>query len=194
MKLFYLIASLGICHCSVVPLRNAIPPNVADNDILYNIGGAVITGYANVHLIYYGTFSYETKVVLENLISGIGVTPWWDIMNQYYYQAMPGGAKSYVSDVVRVVKTVQNMRSRGSSLSGNIIPEIIEDHINRGDLVLDTHGVYMFLMDDQTREQMRPDIGTGHFCQGITMLIQQTTAVIICLGSLNLGREYSTRL
>ena len=65
---------------------------------------------------------------------------------------------------VAVKQSVDDAYSKGTSLSGNAIPEIIQDHIDAGRLPEDPNGIYFLLSSGDVSESIRSDLGEASFC------------------------------
>jgi hypothetical protein len=65
---------------------------------------------------------------------------------------------------VTVKQSVDDAYSKGKFLSGNAIPEIIESHIDAGNLPEDTSAVYFLFSAGDVKESIRSDLGRASFC------------------------------
>lgn len=65
-------------------------------------GAKVLTKPIGVSLIYMGTWKPAQKTVIENYVNGISQTAWWQIVSQYYFQAVENGTKVYASNSLHV--------------------------------------------------------------------------------------------
>lgn len=133
-------------------------------DIKYTVGNPVLTGDVNVYYIYYGNWTDSQKDILENFMNNIGESDWYGINRKYYYQQDNFSEKVPVSGAVILKKTVDDFYSRGHHLSGNDIPEIIEEKIDSKELPEDTSAVYFVLTSGDVYESIRSDLGKASFC------------------------------
>lgn len=118
----------------------------------------------NIYYIYYGYFTASQKQLIETYTNNMGKSPWWGITMKYYYQESEGAVKHYVTDNVTVAKTVQDNYSKGNRLHGTLIPELIQDKIDSGELPEDSDAVYFVLGSKDVKEELRDDLGTAAFC------------------------------
>lgn len=113
------------------------------NGIIYH-GGPVMINGANVYFIWYGDWSSAIDSAAQDILvdwaSNIGGSPYFNI-NTAYYQA--SGAS--VPNLVTYGGSATDFYSRGTSLSDANVRGIVADALARGDLPIDTDGVYFVL-------------------------------------------------
>jgi hypothetical protein len=83
---------------------------------------------------------------------------------EYYFQKDAKSNKVYANGKVGVKGTVADNYSKGNTLSGNALPEIIQSHIDAGRLPEDTSAVYFVLTSGDVKETIRSDLGYASFC------------------------------
>ena len=110
-------------------------------------GGPVILGTTNVHFIYYGTWSSGDRAILENLVSSIGGSPYFNINTTYY-----NGSSQHVSNSVHYAGSVNDNYSHGTALSDANIEAIVSAHN-----ATDSNGIYFVLTSADVNE-------TSGFC------------------------------
>ena len=133
-------------------------------DIKYTMGNPVLTGDVNIYYIYYGNWTDSQKDILEHFMKNIGTSGWYGINRKYYYQADLESPQIPVSGSVTLKKTVVDLYSRGSHLTGNALPELIQEKIDSKELPEDTSAVYFVLTSGDVYESIRPDLGRASFC------------------------------
>jgi hypothetical protein len=130
--------------------------------ISYNVGAPVLTGPLSVYVIYYGAFTATQKSVVENFVSGVGSSAWWNIQNKYYYQQSTFTPKVYVGDSVVLKGTVTDKYSLGKSLSASAAPTLIQANIDANRIPEDTNAVYIVLIAGDVQHSMP---GPTVFCK-----------------------------
>ena len=135
-----------------------------DPKIGYTTGAPVITNPVNVYYIYYGDFTDAQKSILEGFIQGLDQSAWWSMTKSYYYQASSSSEKVFVNGKVTLAKTVHDNYSKGKSLNGNALPDIIQAQVDAGSLPEDSDAVYFVLTASDVKEKMRDDMGGASFC------------------------------
>jgi hypothetical protein len=112
-----------------------------------------------------GKWTPEQIKIVDDFTGGLHTSKWWNTMKHYYYQADAKSSKIYVSDNLALAKSVVDNYSKGTSISGNDIPDIIQALISSGKLPEDGNAVYVFLSSGDVREKIRSDLGNAAFCQ-----------------------------
>lgn len=151
----------------VVPVKpdyGTLPRNTAYNDIQYTMGNPVLTGDVNVYYLYYGNWTTSQKATIEHFMNNIGESGWYGVNRKYYYQADESSPRVPVSGAVTLKKTVVDLYSRGKKLSGNDLPELIQENIDSGEFPEDTSAVYFVLTAGDVYESIRPEFGKASFC------------------------------
>jgi len=126
-------------------IRTAAPSNAAPtqfdtgNQIQY-WGGPVLLGTSHAYIIWYGTFDSGTMSILSTLVSSIGGSPYFNITAGYF-----DGSGNSVSNSLTLSGSVQNNYSKGKSLHGSDIGQIVTDTLSGGLLPLDANGIYLVL-------------------------------------------------
>jgi len=122
------------------------------NGINYH-GGPLMLGTTNVYYIWYGNWSGNSATtILDNLASGLGGSPYFNINTTYY-----NGSGVHVSNAVAHAGDVYDNYSLGKSLSDNNVASVVSNAITGGTLPLDTSGVYFVLTSADVNE-------TSGFC------------------------------
>jgi hypothetical protein len=135
-------------------------------DIAYRYGKKVLAGTKiSVYNIFYGKWTPAQIALTEDFIKNIGASQWWDISNQYYYQASSGSKKVFITDEVVLGKSVVDKYSLGTSLKNNNLPELIQAQIDSKGLPEDENAVYFVLISSDVKESIRADLGDASFCQ-----------------------------
>jgi len=126
-------------------IRTAAPSNAAPiqfdpgNQIQY-WGGSVLLGTNHAYIIWYGTFDSGTMSILSTLVSSIGGSPYFNITTGYF-----DGSGNSISNSLTLAGSVQNNYSKGKSLQGSDIGQIVTDTLSAGLLPLDANGIYLVL-------------------------------------------------
>ncbi|KAI8904664.1 phosphate-induced protein 1 [Gorgonomyces haynaldii] len=146
-----------------------VPPSTQQDfaaaaGISYTIGNPVLTGPVRIYNIYYGSVSAAQKSIIEDFGKGVGESAWWNIEEKYYYQASSGSPKEYISGNVTLGGTVSLGYTKGKSLSGNALPDLVQESIDSGALPEDPNAVYFIVTAGDVKESIRPDLGTASFC------------------------------
>ncbi len=103
-------------------------------------GGPVMLGTVNAYAIYYGNWSGSSMAILNNLLSHIGGTPYFNINTTYY-----DGQNRHVSGAVSLAGAYLTGAYLGNSLSDLQIQQIVSDAISANHLPKDSNGVYFVL-------------------------------------------------
>lgn len=116
---------------------------------------------------YYGSWTDTQKTIIEDFISNIGSTSWFDIERTYYYQKDANSPKEYTTGPVVLGKTVSDSSySSGKALKENDLPDLIKKYIASNQLPLDPTGVYFVLTASDVAETMPRKLGGGaSFCK-----------------------------
>src|SRR5262249_34739321 len=110
------------------------------NGISYH-GGPVMTGGANVYLIWYGNWSGNSATtIVTDFLNNEGGSPYFKINTTYYN----GNNVHIVNNVDYSGSTTDNY-SLGTALSDAQIQTIVSSAINSGGLPKDPNGVYFVL-------------------------------------------------
>jgi len=133
--------------------------------IRYTVGNPVLVGTVNIYNIFYGSWSDKQIATTENFFAHIGESTWWNTMTKYYYQASRTADKTFVGRDVVMKKSVVDKYSHGLVINGTAIPDIIEEHIVKGDLPVDTNAIYFFMNSPDVKERIRSDLGFANFCE-----------------------------
>ena len=171
LSLYALVSSLnalpsvpyGIIH-PTQQMAERFGPGIFRNPIKYAMGNPVLTDDVNIYLIYYGKFEQEQKSIIEDFINGIDKTSWFAINKKYYYQKDSESEKVYADGNVRVAGTIDVDYTKGKTLSGNALPEIIQEAIDTESLPEDTSAVYFVLTAGDVKESIRSELGRASFC------------------------------
>ncbi|KAI9354839.1 phosphate-induced protein 1, partial [Zopfochytrium polystomum] len=113
--------------------------------------------------IFYGNWQDSDKAIVNDFLSGLGTSSFWNISTKYYNYNLTEngepGPKKYVSSTVKLGKSASDPnRSLGTWLnSGNSsnfddILAIVQNHIHSGELPADGDGIYLVLTDEETVE------------------------------------------
>jgi hypothetical protein len=109
-------------------------------------GGPVMLGTVHAYFIWYGTWDKTSKSILQNLVNGIGTSPYYNI-NTTYYSQNSAGTKTYVSPSVTLAGEADDAYSQGpasTSLSDTQIQNIVTRALSNG-MTKDVNGVYFVL-------------------------------------------------
>jgi len=142
----------------------SVVPTDAARGIKYTTGNKVLVDDVNLYMIYYGKWTDSQKSILNKFASNIGSSDWYKISKLYYYQKTATAKKTYVDGVVKVVKSVSDTGSLGTSLSGSNLPDLIQSFVDAGELPEDENGIYFINTSGEVSESIRPDLGTASFC------------------------------
>lgn len=148
----------------IQPESEFLVGNAAYKDIIYTMGNPVLTDDVNVYYLYYGNWTGSQKETLEHFMNNIGESGWYGVNRKYYYQADLTSPKVPVSGSVTLKKTAVDLYSRGKKLTGNDLPELIQEKIDSGELPEDTSAVYFVLTAGDVYESIRPELGRASFC------------------------------
>ena len=127
---------------------------VSGNGIDYH-NGKVILGTTNVYVIWYGSWpdttgTSSTPVILTDLLTNIGGSPYFNINTSYY--SVSNSAKSFVTNSVHYGGATTDNYSRGTNLTDGNITTIVSDAITTNRLPKDTNGVYFVLTSSDVFE------------------------------------------
>lgn len=149
----------------------------AHRDPMIYKGGPVITGTANVYLIWYGDWAGNSaQAILEDLVKGFNGTAWYDI-NKTYYQinqiANDAGADAEadadagstevrvpVGGTVEFVRSIQVGYLLGPRLFPGDIQKVVTQAIQTHLVPSDPNGMYFVLTSADVKENM----GFAGFC------------------------------
>jgi hypothetical protein len=122
------------------------------NPILYH-GGPIMTGTTNVYYIWYGSWTPGDQMILTQLASNIGGSPWFNINTTYY-----NSTSTFVTNSVHYAGSTTDNYSQGKNLSDAAVQAIVSTAINSPNgLPKDTNGVYFVLTSADVNE-------TSGFC------------------------------
>lgn len=143
------------------------------NDPMSYFGGHVMTGPANVYFIWYGNWTNtQTAPILEDMISNVGNSAWFQINTSYYQQlsySLPDasddaeaslGPKMYVDGRVNFMQSVYVGYTDGLLLRHADISSVVERVIGNGKLPYDPVGIYYVL----TSADVDQTFGFSEFC------------------------------
>jgi len=121
-------------------LRGLNTSGTAGNGIFY-YGGPVMLGTPNVYLIWYGNWAPSSKLILSNLASSLGGSPYFGINSTYY-----DGANNFITGNAALAGQTTDNYSQGTNLSDSQIQTIVSNAIiPSGSLPLDPQGVYFVM-------------------------------------------------
>lgn len=165
----FVLAALASAYNYVHPLNNAVQQGSTQNGtaargIRYTMGNRVLVKDVNLYMIYYGEWTETQKTILDKFASNIGSSDWYKLTKLYYYQASSSAKKTYVDGVVKVAKSVSDTGSKGKSLSGSDLPDLVQSLVDSGALPEDEDGIYFINTSGEVAESIRPDLGTASFC------------------------------
>lgn len=127
-------------------------PRIGTNGISYH-GGPLILGTTNVYYIWYGNWSgNNAPILLQNLASSIGGSPYYNINTTYY-----NGSSQRVSNAVRFAAYANDNYSQGANLTDSSVQAVVSSAITSGRLPNDPNGVYFVLTSKDVNE-------TSGFC------------------------------
>jgi hypothetical protein len=140
-----------------------LPSLFPAHTIQYNMGAPVLTNDVQLYYIFYGNWTVTQKANLKEFGQSLGNNPWWTTMREYYFQANETSPKIYVNGNLKFVKSVEDNYSRGTSLKGNDIPDIIREQTDSGALPKDSSAVYLVLISGDVQEEIK--LGGFRFCR-----------------------------
>jgi len=118
-------------------------------------GGPIMVGTPNAYYIWYGNWSDFQKSILEDLISNLGGSAYYNINTTYC-----DSNGNFVSNAIAYSSsnsTTDNY-SQGTSFGDAGVKAIVSDAITSGKLPKDSNGVYMVLTSPEVKE-------TSGFCK-----------------------------
>lgn len=118
------------------------------NAITYH-GGPVILGTTNVYVIWYGNWpaSSTTPAILNNLLSHIGGSKYFNINTTYY-----DGTATHVSNAVALQGSINDNYSLGHSLSDAAVKNVVTNAVTANLLPSDTNALYFVLTSSDVAE------------------------------------------
>jgi Phosphate-induced protein 1 conserved region len=137
----------------VMPTRQATPPAVSQNGILYHGGSVMTSAHNSIYYIWYGNWANNSaQTILTNLGQHIGGSPYFNINTTYTNRA---GAP--VVNKIHFGGSVNDNYSHGKSLDDNAIQDIVAAQISSGALPKNSNAVYFVLTSSDVTE-------TSGFC------------------------------
>ena len=132
------------------PTKDAALTSSTTSGISYH-GGPVMLGTPTIYYIWYGTWSDNTPMILQNLAQTIGGSPYFHINTTYSsYSGTISGAVAWGG------YTTDNY-SQGKNLSDASVQAIVSSAINSGRLPRNANGIYFVLTSADVAE-------TSGFC------------------------------
>jgi hypothetical protein len=120
--------------------------------IIYN-GGPVMTADSKVHLLWYGTFSFGTKKIVNEFISNLNSSDWWSINRQYK------AGNIYIGNST-------DLPVSKKSLSTNDIEFLISKALYRKKVPVSENDQYLILTDKNIQVYHQKP-GTFEFCKDV---------------------------
>ncbi|KXS09825.1 hypothetical protein M427DRAFT_63480 [Gonapodya prolifera JEL478] len=130
--------------------------------IQYTPGRRSMTADMTVYIVFYGNWPASDQAIVKDFISGLDTSPFWDIASKYYNYENTTYGPSVQRHVTRSIKlgatTTDPSYSMGKTLNSATSPNYddvlltIQSHIRKGDLPVDTNGIYLLLTDPQVTE------------------------------------------
>ncbi|KAI9332315.1 hypothetical protein DFJ73DRAFT_963490 [Zopfochytrium polystomum] len=113
--------------------------------------------------IFYGNWTDADKNLINDFISGIDGSPFWNITAKYYNYNLTDkgepGPKAYVTSTVKLGKaatdphrSLGNWLNRPNGTTFDDVMTLVNNVVKSGNLPIDTDGFYLVLTDEQTNE------------------------------------------
>jgi len=102
-----------------------------------------LTGTAYLYNIYFGTFTGSFPSLMDNFVTQLGGSNWYNIMQTYYH--MIGGQITYASNSLKFVKSIYiTPASTTTSITQYDVETYIQNALTNGQLKYDANGIYSF--------------------------------------------------
>jgi hypothetical protein len=128
--------------------------------MLYH-GGPVMTGQTKVYLVFYGNFkNAATPIIINDFISNLGGSPYWNILTSYF-----DGAKNRPANSLVLAGVTNDNYSQGKLLDQ---PRILNIVTNAWGFQFQSNAIYLVLLGDDVNE-IHNCLYTGeHFVQHVS--------------------------
>lgn len=162
---------------------------------LYYMGGLVMYDPINVYIIWYGDHAKSSKSLIQEMISNLGTSPWWQITTKYY-QSLPMHAATLSRNETKFVTNNITLKQSvvvttdiyGTQLTKLLIQQVILDQIKAGTLPSDTNGQYLFLAAPGINETLDFYSYCSDFCGWHTQFVDSDGNTLKYLFAENSGQ------
>lgn len=109
-------------------------------DMVYH-GGPIMAGPVNLYVVYYGNFSAKQHSILDTFLEHVGGSPAFNVTTEYYDSQ--GQFIANALNYSAASNSYDDSYSRGTTLSGNFVIEILHAAVAGGHLPADPGGIYI---------------------------------------------------
>jgi Phosphate-induced protein 1 conserved region len=153
-------ALLMVVAAGPIQTDDVLPSGVtaAKTPIISYHGGPVMLGTPNLYLIWYGDFLLSDQTILQNFVSSIGGSPYFDV-NTTYYEKTPQKTKADVSGLLKFAGQASFPNTlMGTHLTDSNVEHLVSTALSQKALPTDPNGIYLVLTDPTVTE-------TSGFCR-----------------------------
>jgi len=108
--------------------------------ILYH-GGPVMSASTTIYIVYYGSFTSEQHDILDTFLESLGGSPAFNVNTEYY-----DSGNNFVQNVLNynpATNSYNDAYSKGTTLRGQFVTQILHNAVAAGHLPSDVNGIYV---------------------------------------------------